>query len=186
MNAFGEADDDGTVVYTRTNAENGAVVQGINLEVNLVPAKDLSFTGGFTVQTSEYQDPHEFDKRAFFRTPDDYGYMTLNYNPGGQFSISTSGNYTGRMLVPYFGNELANPEAGTLNQSPTFYDLGIKLSYSLHINEESSMEISGGVKNIFNSYQSDFDYGIDRDPGYIYGPSHPRMIYFGIKVGNML
>ena len=186
VNEFGAPNENGTVVYTRINAENGAVVQGMNIEMNLVPVDDLSLTGGFTIQTSEYQDSHEFNKRAFFRTPDDYGYINLNYNPTELFTISTSGNYTGRMLVPYFGNELANPEAGTLNQTPTFYNLGIKLSYSLPINEESSMEISGGVKNIFNSYQSDFDRGIDRDPGYIYGPSNPRMIHFGIKVENML
>jgi len=186
VNAFGAPNENGTVIYTRINAENGALVQGMNLEMNLVPAEDLSFTGGFTIQTSEYQDPHEFNKRTFFRTPDDYGYITLNYNPFKQFKISTSGNYTGHMLVPYFGNQLANPEEGTLNQTPTFYDLGIKLSYSMPINEDSNLEISGGIKNIFNSYQSDFDRGIDRDPGYIYGPSNPRMIYFGIRVGNML
>ena len=186
VNEFGAPNENGTVIYTRINAENGALVQGINLEMNLVPAEEISFTGGFTVQTSKYQDPHEFNKLTFFRTPDDYGYINLNYNPTERFTISTSGKYTGRMLVPYFGNELANPEEGKLNQTPTFYDLGIKLSYSLPINEESNMELSGGVKNIFNSYQSDFDRGIDRDPGYIYGPSNPRMIYFGIKVGNML
>ncbi len=39
-------------------------------------------------------------------------------------------------------------------------------------------------KNIFNSYQSDFDMGINRDPGYIYGPGSPRTIYFGLKLGS--
>jgi len=186
VNAFGAPNEKGTVVYTRINAENGAVVRGVNLEANLVPAEAISLTGGFTLQTSKYQDAHEFNKKAFFRTPDDYGYITLDYSPSKRFKVSTSGNYTGHMLVPYFGNELANPEEGTLKRTPTFYDLGLKLSYSMPINEESNMEISGGVKNIFNSYQNDFDRGIDRDPGYIYGPSNPRMIYFGIKVGNML
>ena len=33
---------------------------------------------------------------------------------------------------------------------------------------------------------NDFDSGIDRDPAYIYGPTSPRTIYFGIKIGNML
>ncbi|WP_262921424.1 hypothetical protein [Maribellus maritimus] len=42
------------------------------------------------------------------------------------------------------------------------------------------------MKNIFNSYQNDFDEGIDRDPGYIYGSTLPRTVYLGIKVGNML
>jgi len=42
------------------------------------------------------------------------------------------------------------------------------------------------MKNIFNSYQSDFDSGINRDPSYIYGPVSPRTIYLGIRFGNML
>ena len=37
------------------------------------------------------------------------------------------------------------------------------------------------MKNILNSYQSDFDYGIGRDAGYVYGPMMPRSIYAGVK-----
>jgi len=186
VNDFGQPNANGTVVYTRYNANNGASVQGINIEMKLVPSQKLSFKGGFTLQTSAYQDPHAFNKEAFFRTPDDYGYMNLNWNPNDHLAISSSGAYTGRMLVPYFGNELAHPEEGTLRQSPRFFDLGLKISYTLNINKQSTMELSAGVKNLFNSYQSDFDRGINRDPGYIYGPSNPRTIHFGIKVGNML
>ena len=186
VNEFGAPDENGTVVYTRINSDKGAVVQGVNLEMNLVPAENLSLTGGFTMQTSDYQAPHEFNRKSFFRTPDGYGYMTLNWDLTNAFTVSSSGTYTGNMLVPYFGNELANPEEGVLRQSSRFYDLDLKLSYVVPINEETNMEVSGGVKNVFNSYQSDFDRGIDRDPGYIYGPSTPRQIYFGIKVGNML
>jgi outer membrane receptor for ferrienterochelin and colicins len=47
------------------------------------------------------------------------------------------------------------------------------------------VELNGGVKNIFNSYQEDFDTGIDRDPSYVYGPLSPRTIYFGIKIGSL-
>ena len=186
VNNFGAPNENGTVVYTRVNADKGAVVQGLNIEMNLVPAGDVSFTGGFTVQTSDYQAPHAFNRETFFRTPDDYGYMTLNWNPTAKLGISSSGTYTGQMLVPYFGTDLNNPEAGTLRQSPRFLDLGLKMTYQVSINEETNMELSAGVKNLFNSYQNDFDRGIDRDPGYIYGPSTPRTIYFGIKVGNML
>lgn len=186
VNNFGSPNENGTVVYTRINADKGAVVQGLNIEMNLVPASDVSFTGGFTMQTSDYQAPHAFNKEAFFRTPDNYGYMTMDWNPTEKLGISSSATYTGQMLVPYFGNDLTNPEKGTLRQSPRFFDMGLKLTYQMGINEETNMELSAGIKNMFNAYQSDFDRGIDRDPGYIYGPSNPRTIYFGIKVGNML
>ena len=43
----------------------------------------------------------------------------------------------------------------------------------------SNMSLQAGIKNIFNSYQKDFDQGELRDSGYIYGPSLPRSIVIG-------
>jgi outer membrane receptor for ferrienterochelin and colicins len=184
VNDIGSPDENGTVVYTRRNAE-GAVVKGINAELNFVPLKDLKIKAGFTMQSSEYKKVHEFNKKEFFRTPDDYGYLTMDWKLSKKLGVSTSGTYTGRMLVPYFGNTIPNPEEGELRRSERFYDLDIKLRFNQRING-AKIQLFGGVKNIFNSYQDDFDTGISRDPGYIYGPKSPRTIYFGIKVGNML
>jgi outer membrane receptor for ferrienterochelin and colicins len=50
----------------------------------------------------------------------------------------------------------------------------------------AKLRVFAGVKNIFNAYQDDFDYGIDRDPGYVYGPVEPRTFYVGLKIGNQL
>jgi outer membrane receptor for ferrienterochelin and colicins len=44
---------------------------------------------------------------------------------------------------------------------------------------------SGGVKNIFNSYQDDFDTGPTRDSNYIYGPGTPRTYFIGLKFGRL-
>ena len=89
------------------------------------------------------------------------------------------------MLVPYFGNTLANPEDGQLNDVDPFFDLGMKISQDFKLSNDLSLQLYAGVKNLFAAYQDDFDYGIDRDPGYIYGPLSPRTIYFGIKLGNI-
>jgi outer membrane receptor for ferrienterochelin and colicins len=59
------------------------------------------------------------------------------------------------------------------------------LHYNLKFST-SKMQIFAGVKNIFNSYQNDFDTGVSRDPGYTYGPMLPRTIYAGVKIGNLL
>lgn len=40
----------------------------------------------------------------------------------------------------------------------------------------------GGVKNIFDAYQSDFDKGEARDSGYVYGPLMPRSWFLGVKI----
>ncbi|MFW6227262.1 MAG: TonB-dependent receptor [Bacteroidota bacterium] len=184
VNEIGEPDDEGTVLYTRTNAEEGATVKGVNIELKLQPMDDFSFTSGFTLQSSKYDNEQEFGERRFFRTPGRYGYFVINWNAADNFRIASTGSYTGRMLVPYFGTE-TDPDNGELRESQNFFDLGLKLDYTLKING-TSIQIFSGIKNIFNSFQSDFDRGIDRDPAYMYGPMSPRTINFGLKFGNFL
>ncbi len=185
VNEIGIPDSDGTVIYTRTNSNSGAAVQGVNIEMNLVPSKKLSFTGGFTIQSSRYEEAQEFDEKRFFRTPNDYGFLTADWQAAKKLGISLTGNYTGKMLIPYFGPTIPEPETGELRESDVFFDLGAKVRYTIKLNG-ASLQLFAGVKNILNSYQDDFDYGIDRDPGYVYGPMNPRTLYIGLKIGNML
>ena len=185
VQTYGSQDSTGVVTYTRINADGGAVVQGVNMELNVIPSKDFSFTGGFTFQQSRYEEAQEFGKKEFFRTPNQYGYATIDWDFIKGFCLTATGNYTGSMLVPYFGPTLAEPEDGELRETNPFVDLGAKLSYQYRLNG-ASMQIFVGIKNMFNSYQDDFDSGDERDPGYIYGPGQPRTIYFGIKIGNLL
>ncbi|MCD4768860.1 MAG: TonB-dependent receptor, partial [Bacteroidales bacterium] len=184
-NEYSEPDENGRVVYTRVNAEKGARVQGLNIELNLVPTGKLSFKGGFTIQSSEYEEVQEFDEKRFFRTPDNYGYFTIDWQPVKKFTVSSTGNYTGKMLTPYFGMQIPDPENGELLETDKFFDLGLKMRYNIKLNG-AVLQIFSGVKNIFNSYQTDFDIGIDRDPGYVYGPMNPRTVYFGLKIGNFV
>lgn len=180
---IGTPDEDGNVVYTRTNSEGGAAVTGINMELKLKPLRDFSLTSGFTIQKSEYETPEEtFNETSFFRTPNTYGFIALDWDFIDNLCLSATGNYTGDMLVPYFGSSAPD---GELRTSSSFYDLGAKVAYTYKLNG-ASVEFSVGMKNILNSYQSDFDSGVDRDPAYIYGPLNPRTIYFGIKFGNLL
>lgn len=189
-NEIGEPDDNGTVIYTRVNSENGAVVKGINVEFKVFPRENLSFNGGFTVQSSKYEDPDEdFNEKKFFRTPNTYGFVMADWEFLPKFGASITGNYTGKMLVPYFGVDLPEGDirdAGELRKSKAFFDTGFKLHYDMPLGKGTTMQWFAGMKNIFNSYQKDFDKGGDRDPSYIYGPSLPRTIFFGFKIGNLL
>lgn len=183
----------GVVTYTRINS-TGAAVKGVNMELRLKPLKNFEMSSGFTLQTSEYEKiQDDFPEKRFFRTPDHYGFLAIDWDFVKGFCLSTTGNYTGSMLVPYFGtecetfiNDVGDEEViGQLRKSDSFIDLGAKLSYKIKLNG-ASVEFSGGIKNMFNSYQNDFDKGINRDPAYIYGPVSPRTVYFGIKFGNLL
>ncbi len=176
-NNFTEPDENGVVVYTRINAENGATVRGINFEMNFVPVKKLTCKTGFTIQSSEYEAPQEFNEKQFFRTPNNYGYIILDWKPVKKFGLSGTGNYTGKMLVPYMDTEL--------RESNPFFDFGMKLRYNIKING-ATLQLFAGVKNLFHSYQNDFDKGVNRDPAYIYGPLTPRTFYGGIKISNFI
>jgi len=184
VNEIGVPDENGKVLYTRKNAEDGAVVKGINIELKLRPLRNFSLTSGFTVQSSMYDVTQQFTRKEFFRTPSDYGYFNIDWNFVQNAGLSATGTYTGRMLVPYFG-PLTDPDIGELRKSDPFFDLGSKIHYDIKLNG-ASLQLFTGIKNIFNSFQSDFDSGIDRDPAYIYGPVSPRTVYFGIKIGNEL
>jgi outer membrane receptor for ferrienterochelin and colicins len=215
-NEYGDPDPMGVVTYNRVNAEKGASVRGVNMELNIVPQGDFSFAGGFTFQKSSYEEEQEFEEKDFFRTPNNYGYLTIDWDFYKGFCFSATGTYTGSMLVPHFGmwieqsDEFGNvvldgagepllvpdyehPDvlAGNviagdkLEEADSFFDMGAKLSYQYRLNG-ASMQLFVGMKNIFNSYQDNFDRSINRDAGYLYGPSLPRTIYFGIKIGNLL
>ena len=43
---YSDPDANGTVIYTRVNAEGKAIVKGLNLELNIVPSEKISFVGG--------------------------------------------------------------------------------------------------------------------------------------------
>ena len=184
VNEIGIPDENGTVLYTRVNAQDGATVSGVNIELKLKPSRKISFNSGFTIQKSIYDQAQEFDEKRFFRTPDNYGYFAVDWELTKKFKLSATGNYTGPMLVPYFGPN-TSPDLGELRTSDEFFDFGLKFRYNIKLNG-ATMQWYGGAKNLFNAYQSDFDLGIDRDPSYMYGPVAPRTFYVGVKIGNLV
>lgn len=58
--------------------------------------------------------------------------------------------------------------------TPDFFALNVKLAYEFTILRTLTLQLNAGVQNLFDSYQSDFDQGWERDSGYVYGPSLPR------------
>jgi outer membrane receptor for ferrienterochelin and colicins len=178
-------DSGGNIILERRNG-SGAVVQGINVEGKVVPSKNLQFQFGVTFQKSEYKEVQQWSDnenltphKKMFRSPDNYGYLTANYQAIKNLNISLSGTYTGSMLVQHFEGYVAED---TEKKTPDFYDLNLKLSYDFKLNSSAKLQLNGGVQNIFNSYQNDFDKGEFRDAGYIYGPALPRSFFFGLKV----
>lgn len=181
-------DSQGNLLKERRNG-SGATVKGINLELKVSPNRKMQVQGGFTIQSSKYKNPEtwiEDDEtveptKRLLRTPDFYGYITGNYNITKQFLVSVSSVYTGRMYVPHLAGYIKD---NRLEHTKDFLDAGVRLSYDFKLTNQITMQVNGGVRNVFNSFQKDFDKGMDRDAGYMYGPGLPRTFFMGIKLGQ--
>ena len=183
-------DDEGNhfIYKTRRNAA-GARIGGITAELKLGIPNVFDVQLGYTFQKSQYVEPEQWSEdveaqRTMFRSPDHYGYINAKYLITKKFNASIFGTYTGPMLVQHsaytdiFG--VKHPDSETRTES--FWDFGCKLSYTFSLSDVVRLEINGGVKNIFDSYQRDIDEGAGRDSAYIYGPALPRTYFFGVKL----
>ncbi|MBE9487598.1 MAG: TonB-dependent receptor [Bacteroidetes bacterium] len=180
-----EAPDDaqGNHHQRRVNAEDGAKVYGVNFDLKLGITRKFSVDAGFTIQSSKYDTAiAHFDsvpaKRDFLRTPSDYGFLTLNYNVVKPLMLSLSGVYTGKMFIPH---EATDFNLEKIIKSDEFFDLGFKVAYDFKLTNSIKLQLNAGVKNMFDSFQKDLDFGASKDAGYIYGPSAPRSYFFGVK-----
>ena len=174
------------------NGEN-VVVYGSNFEFGLSPDPRWRFQLGGTIQGTEYKEPQVlFENNEIFgegdilidefvRVPNLYGYLNASWIPNERFNLDLTGTYTGEMTVP-----LVISDTGflRLNKTPSFFDLNIKLEYHFDFNDDYMFTITGGIKNVFDSYQNDFDTGAGRDSDYIYGPNLPRTVFIGLKFGK--
>lgn len=146
------------------------------------------------------------------RTPSAYGYFTLGITPVKNFDIALTGTITGPMYVPHaikYGST-QQPNSGypqgfdeegmqnylvagglekdteiridELKKTPTFFDMGFKLSYDFDFFSNTCLQVYAGMNNLLNAMQSDYDKGADRDSGYIYGPTMPRSAFLGMKL----
>ena len=114
-----------------------------------------------------------------FRSPDHYAYITSNFHIWKTLKLSVYGNVTGPMLVQHTstGENIPDSEKWT----ETFADAGLNLSYEFKISGNFRIETNAGVKNMFDQFQKDLDYGATKDAGYIYGPTMPRTWLVGVK-----
>lgn len=177
-------DSNGNLLKVRENG-SGSEVMGISFEGKIVPTDGLNFQFGTTLQSSKYKKAEQFSldvaaRREIFRSPNLYGYTTLNYNPFHALTISLSGTYTGSMWNEHYIYDGSGKLKGTEVETPDFFDMNIKVNYEFHIGGLSELHLNAGVMNVFNAYQSDFDKGANRDSGYIYGPSLPRSYFVGL------
>ncbi|MGA9638951.1 TonB-dependent receptor [Flavobacterium sp.] len=175
-------------VFEKQNGD-GATVQGVTIELRANYKKKIQLETGFTFQTSKFNSPVTYidgvaPTRDFLRTPNEYGFANLTFNPTGNWKFNLNYVFTGSMKIAHFAGA-ANYTTDEFLTTKTFSELNTKIGYTI-VNQKIDMdfEIYGGLKNIFNAYQNDFDLGKNRDSNYIYGPALPRTVFIGLKISR--
>ncbi|WNJ20688.1 TonB-dependent receptor [Pontibacter sp. G13] len=169
---------------------DGATVQGGTLEIRANWKKKYQLEGGFTIQSSRFDEPVENveglpARREFLRTPNQYGYAMLTLNPIPRFQATINWVYTGSMELAHFAGAPEQTE-DAYKTSPAFSELSFKAGYTIPLKVfNTNMEIYGGIKNLLNAYQEDFDTGKNRDSNYVYGPGMPRTFFAGIRIKSL-
>jgi outer membrane receptor for ferrienterochelin and colicins len=172
--------------------QNGdaAVVKGLTLEMRANYKRKIQLEAGITFQTSDFETAVETieglsPRQEFLRTPNHYGFSTLSIMPNSKFSTNINYVYTGDMLLAHFAGapeQLVNEYKTT----KTFHEISWKSDYSFEIDKlKTGLQVFGGIKNIFNAYQDDFDTGKNRDSNYVYGPGSPRTFFLGLRIKSL-
>lgn len=163
-------------LFERFNSK-GAVVYGVQLEFGFKWKDRFEIFSGWTFQRSKLDEAEpDFNSKEFFRTPDEYGSLRIDWNIPQVVEILAEMNYTGPMKVPHFAGYI---ETDILETSKAFTVFNLSARKTLSLGKDDRVTLEAGIQNIFDEYQTDLDQGIYRDAGYIYGPRFPRTFRLG-------
>lgn len=181
-----EQDTINNIIYQERYNASGADVAGVSLSAKLAYKDLVTFSLGYTLQTSKYkQTEYWSDDESvegtdyLLRSPEDYGFFSMDISAIRNTNITLGGTYTGKMKVAHYAGYI---EQDRLETTPRFFDLNAAISYDIKAGKGLILQLKCGVNNILDSFQNDFDQGADRDAGYIYGPIQPRTFYIGAKL----
>ncbi len=170
--------DAGIRLLYRVNGD-GADVRGVEWDMTM-RYNDWQLVGGLTLQRSTFDSPDpDFQSTNFFRTPDVYGSLRSLYDVFDRLRVLAAMKYTGPMDLPHYAGYI---EEDRLDRSPSFVEFDLDVSYDITLASGRQLgTLSVGVHNITDAYQDDFDRGVDRDAGYIYGPRYPRRLVMSLS-----
>jgi outer membrane receptor for ferrienterochelin and colicins len=165
-------------VFERFNSE-GAKVYGIQFEAGFKWKDRFEIFTGWTFQRSLLDEPEpDFNSKDFFRTPDVYGSLRIDWNIPKFVNILGEMNYTGPMKVPHFAGYI---ETDMLETTRAFAAIDLSVRKNFSLGKDNQISIVASVLNVFDEFQQDLDCGIFRDAGYVYGPRFPRTFRIGFE-----
>ena len=138
----------------------------------------LSFEGGVSYNDPTFDEAQEVIEGVFedryVENPRWSGVAQLNYINEDLIDVFLGVIYTGPMIA-------VNEEEGFLNRNTDSFfvlDFSIKKHIELGTADDTPhLDLTIGVRNLFDERQDDLTSGPNRDPGYFYGPRFPRSFF---------
>ncbi|ADE55479.1 TonB-dependent receptor plug domain-containing protein [Coraliomargarita akajimensis] len=181
----GATDLSGRRVFERYNTD-GSTIYGVEWDVAWQVDDAWSINAGVAYSHARFDEAVEvFAGNGVFsdkynKTPDWSGLIALNYRNPDFVDVYAAMKWTGQMQVQRFTDAAA--EEGELRLSDDFFVLDLGVSKTFEFERGIALTLRGGVNNVLNQYQDDFDTGAERDVGYVYGPRMPRTYTLGAKL----
>lgn len=180
-----QADGDGTLYQVRSNS-SGSRVAGFETNLGWQASEALRLTAGLAWYRSRYDEAQVvFDDtgdgggtvistRDYLKTPEWTGLAQATWSPGENWDAYLGVKYTGRMYA-------LNNNTATLNRTPDFWVADIGAARHFHGADGKGLDLSFGVRNLFDQRQKDLETGAGRDSDYVYGPRFARAYYVSLR-----
>ncbi|MFP4527675.1 MAG: TonB-dependent receptor [Candidatus Kapaibacterium sp.] len=190
FNAFAfefDRETESSVIYKRINAGE-ASVYGIESNIGIRPINPVEIRFGINYKKAGYGEPNpdygdQPGADQFIRTPDLSMNLVLNWEISDDLALNSTTKYLGPAFLPHETQMDESTGIIPLIKSDSYLVIDFLINYDLQLAQKNKLQLSFGIKNLTDAYQSDLDRGVDRDPAYIYGPSLPRTAFFGINYG---
>jgi outer membrane receptor for ferrienterochelin and colicins len=170
-------DPAGNAFKQRVNA-GGSVVQGVEANLLYRFTDRLSVETGVTFNDAAFDQAQEVVSGAFedryLESPRWSGVTRFTYTNEDLIDLFLGVVWTGPMIA-------VNEEDGFLNRdTPHFFV--VDLSATRHFNfgsgdDGAHLDLTVGVRNLFDERQDDLTSGPGRDAGYFYGSRFPRSVF---------
>ncbi|MBS7455767.1 TonB-dependent receptor plug domain-containing protein [Coralloluteibacterium stylophorae] len=175
---------DGSLYQVRSNA-SGSQVAGVETNLGWQASPTLRLTAGAAWYRSRFDAPQViYDEggdggvviatRDYLKTPRWSGVAQATWSPNADWDAYLGLKYTGTMLA-------LNNNTGTLNRTPEFWVTDLGATRHFHDDDGAGLDLSMGVRNLFDERQEDLERGAGRDSDYVYGPRFARSFYASLR-----
>ncbi|MEL7060951.1 MAG: TonB-dependent receptor [Acidobacteriota bacterium] len=171
-----EVDDPATpeLEILRVNL-GGAEVRGLEASATVRWGSSWQFEASFVTQRARYDEAEpDFGSRELWRTPEHYGSLSVRWAASSRIDVFAGAVYTGEMLAPHYAGFI---DEDRLETTDSFLTFDANITTEVPLDDERSLRVTVGGRNLTDAFQDDLDRGPDRDSSYVVGPRYPRQLF---------